>query len=286
MARPAPSPTVRRRQLAAELRRLREDRNLGLEQVAEQLDWHPTKLSRFETARRAIQPSDARALLGIYEVDPAERDALLALAREARQRGWWHAYGPAVPEWFEVYVGLESAASALQIYESEFVPGLLQTEDYIRAVHRASLPDVPSEDIEQRVAVRLTRQKLLTGESAPNVSMVMNEAVIRRVVGGSEVMYAQLQRLLDVADLQNVTLQVLPFAVGAHPAMDGAFHILSFESADPRVVYIEYRTGTLYLEKQHEVDRYTVMFDHLRESALPADQSSALIRQVARDLRA
>ena len=182
-------------------------------------------------------------------------------------------------------MGLESAASALQIYESEFVPGLLQTDDYIRAVHRASLPDVPSEDIEQRVAVRLTRQKLLTGESAPDVSMVMNEAVIRRVVGGSEVMYGQLQRLLDVADLQNVTLQILPFAVGAHPAMDGAFHVLCFEPTDPRVVYIEYRTGTLYLEKQHEVDRYTVMFDHLRESALSADQSSALIRQVARDLR-
>ncbi|MEV0345090.1 helix-turn-helix transcriptional regulator [Nonomuraea sp. NPDC050680] len=286
MARPTGSPTVRRRQLAAELRRLREDRNLGIEQVAEQLDWHPTKLSRFETARRAIQPSDARALLGIYGVGPAERDALLALAREARQRGWWHAYGPAVPEWFEVYVGLESAASSLQIYEGEFVPGLLQTADYIRAVHRASLLDASSEDIEQRVAVRLTRQKLLTSEGAPNVSMVMDEAVIRRVVGGSEVMHAQLQRLLDAADLRNVTLQVLPFAVGAHPAMDGAFHVLGFAPTDPCVVYIEYHTGTLYLEKQHEVNRYTVMFDRLREAALSVDESSALIQQVARDLPA
>ncbi|MEV0620457.1 DUF5753 domain-containing protein [Nonomuraea sp. NPDC050404] len=167
----------------------------------------------------------------------------------------------------------------------ELVPGLVQTEDYIREVHRATLVDALERDIEQQVTVRLTRQKLLAGEGAPALWMVVNEAVIRRVVGGPGVMRAQLERLLEVAKLPNVTLQVLPFAAGAHPSMDGAFHMLSFEPSDPSIVYIEYHTGTLYLEKAQEVGRYAQKFDHLRASALSVSESCSLIEQATRDLR-
>lgn len=284
MNRDGQSPTVRRRRLAAELRRIREEGNQTIDQVAAQLDWHATKLSRFETGRRAIQPSDVRALLAVYEVEPDECEALLILAREARRRGWWHTYGQAVPEWFEVYVGLESEASSLHIYECEFVPGLLQTEDYIRAVHRAAQIGASEEEIDQRVAVRVARQKLLASDDPPHLWMIVNEAVIRRTVGGAEVMRAQLERMVEAADLPNVTLQVLPFAVGAHPAMGGGFHMLGFGSADINVVYIEYPTGTIYLEKQPEVERYTLIFDHLRAAALPTEASKAIIARVASEL--
>ncbi|MFJ2028396.1 helix-turn-helix domain-containing protein [Streptosporangium sp. NPDC087985] len=284
MVRQGHSPTVRRRRLASELRRIREERGLTIDQVAAQLDWHATKLSRFETGRRAVQPSDVRALLAIYEIESGEHDALLALAREARQRGWWHAYGQAVPEWFEVYVGLESEASALHLYESEFVPGLLQTEDYIRAVHRAAQIRASEEEIDQRVAVRVARQKLLAGDGSLHLWVIVNEAAIRRPVGGIQTMRTQLEYLAESATRPNVTLQVLPFSVGAHPAMGGGFHILGFGPNDLDVVYIEYPTGTIYLEKQPEVERYTLMFDYLRAAALPTDASRALIMRAASEL--
>lgn len=284
MTRQAHSPTVRRRRLAAELRRIREERGLTIDQAARQLDWHATKLSRFETGRRAVQPSDVRALLTIYEVGPDEREALLTLARQARQRGWWHAHGQAVPEWFEVYVGLESEASALHLYEAEFIPGLLQTEDYIRAVHRAAQIRAAEEEIAQRVAVRVARQKLLADDEPPHLWVIINEAAIRRPVGGARIMRAQLERLLQAAELPYVTLQVLPFSVGAHPAMGGGFHVLRFGSNDQDVVYIEYPTGTIYLEKQAEVERYTLIFDYLRAAALPTEASRKLITRVANEL--
>ncbi|WP_436759541.1 helix-turn-helix domain-containing protein [Streptosporangium sp. V21-05] len=276
------SPTVRRRRLASELRRLREERGLTIDQVAAEIDWHATKLSRFETGRRAIQPSDVRALIAVYDVRAPESDRLLTLAREARQRGWWHTYGEAVPDWFEAYVGLESEATSLRVYEAEFVPGLLQTEGYIRAVYRAGL--IGDEDIEKRIAVRLARQQLLTGPEAPHLWAVVNEAAIRRMVGGPETMREQLLRLVETSELRNVTLQVLPFSVGAHAAMDGPFHVLGFGSGDPDVVYIEYTTGTLYLEKTPEVERYTLMFDHLRAAALPVEASRTLIAKIAAEL--
>ncbi|WP_326829001.1 helix-turn-helix domain-containing protein [Streptosporangium sp. NBC_01810] len=284
LVRQAHSPTVRRRRLAAELRRIREEKGLTIDQVAEQLDWHATKLSRFETGRRAVQPSDVRALLAVYEVQDRERDALLTLAREARQRGWWHVYGQAVPEWFEVYVGLESEASALHLYESEFVPGLLQTGDYIRAVHRAAQIRASEEEVDQRVMVRVARQKLLENDDPPHLWVIINEAAIRRPVGGVQVMRTQLEYLVQAATLPHVTLQVLPFSAGAHPAMGGGFHVLQFGPNDPDVVYIEYPTGTIYLEKQSEVERYTLMFNHLRAAALPTDSSGELIARVASEL--
>ncbi len=248
--------------------------------MAEEIDWHATKLSRIETAKRAAQPSDVRALLALYEVAKEAAEPLLALAREARQRSWWQAYGEAVPESFQVYLGLESEASSLRVYEAEFVPGLLQTEEYALALHRAVQIGVGETEIEQMVAVRMARQELLLTDEAPRLWMVVNEAVIRRMVGGPEVMGAQLARLIDATKMRNLTLQILPFSVGAHPAMGGGFRIIDFEAGADDVVYIEYPTGSLYLEKKREVDSYTLMFDHLRATALPIDASRALIEQV------
>src|SRR5215472_620634 len=208
------SPTVKRRRLAAELRRYREQAGLTIEEVAERLEWSTAKISRIENVRVGVLPRDVKFLLreyGLGDADPAW-DVLLTLARESRQKGWWQQYGDAVPDWFEVYVGLEADATTRSAYHAEFVPGLLQTADYARAVHRAFLIAATDEEIEQRVKVRMARQELLTGPDSPQAWLVLNEAVIRRVVGGRGVMRAQLTRLAEAsASLPNLTLQVVPF---------------------------------------------------------------------------
>jgi transcriptional regulator with XRE-family HTH domain len=275
------SPTVKRRRLAAELRRLRELAKLTVEGVAEQLEWSSAKISRIENARVTVLPRDVKFLLAAYgltEADPSW-DALLALSRESRERGWWQQYGDAVPDWFGSYVGLEAEAESIWAYDPEFVPGLLQTEDYARAVHRAQLLNATDADIDRLVRVRMERQDLLTTDDAPQVWLVLNEAVLRRVVGGAAVMSAQLQRLQDAATLPNLALQVVPFSVGAHPAMDGGFSLLSFPN-DPSVVYFEYHTGAIYMEKPPEVTRYKLLFDHLRATALSVDASRHLMARI------
>lgn len=212
-------------------------------------------------------------------------DGLLILARESRSRGWWHQYGDAVPDWFEVYVGLEAEAANVFSYDSEFVPGLLQTPEYARAIHRADLVAATDDEIERLVQVRMARQDLLASDDRPEIWLVLNEAVIRRLVGGRDVMRQQLRRIVEAMDRPNVTLQVIPFAAGAHPSMDGSFTLLGFPTpTDPDVVYIEYQTGAIYLEKQDEVKRYRLMFDHLRASALPVEASRGLIVGIADEL--
>jgi hypothetical protein len=281
------SPTVKRRRLAAELRHHREAAGLTIDDVAERLEWSSAKISRIENARVGVLPRDVKFLLSTYGLtDRAEAwDVMLTLARESRQKGWWHQYGEAVPDWFEVFVGLEADAATIQGYNAEFVDGLLQTPEYARAIHRAQLVTATQEEIEQRVKVRMARQELLTADGAPQVWLVLNEAVIRRLVGGRATMHEQLTRLLEIGSLPNVTLQVVPFSAGAHPAMEGSFNILGFpEPADPNIIYFEYHTGALYLEKPQEVQRYSLMFDHLRASAQPVDASRALITRVADEL--
>lgn len=281
------SPTVKRRRLAAELRKAREASGLTIEEVADKLEWSSAKISRIENARVSVLPRDVKFLLSTYGHDDTEElwDVLLALARESRQKGWWHQYGDAIPDWFQIYVGLEAEASALNCYRPEFVDGLLQTRDYARAVHRASLPNATTEQIEQLVEVRMARQDLLVSDDAPHLWLILNEAVIRRQVGGPAVMYEQLERLAEVADLPSVTLQVVPFANGAHAAMDGGFTVLEFpDDVDPQIVYFEYQTGSVYLEKRAEVARYKLAFDHLRASALGVEPSKALIRRCAEEL--
>ena len=211
------SPTVKRRRLAAELRHYRDAAGLTIEEVAERLEWSSAKISRIENSRVSVLPRDVKFLLGVYgltEQDDAW-DVMLTLARESRDRGWWHQYGDAVPDWFEVYVGLEADAASITAYDAEFVPGLLQNEDYARAIHRAKLFSASEEEIERIVTVRMARQDLLTSQDGPQVWFVLNEAVIRRVVGGPQVMKRQLERLVRAAALPRVTLQVIPFEAGA-----------------------------------------------------------------------
>ncbi|MFD0689359.1 helix-turn-helix domain-containing protein [Actinomadura fibrosa] len=278
------APTVKRRRLAAELRRHRDASGLTLDQVAERLEWSNAKISRIENARVSVLPRDVKFLLGVYGVDGETRDFLVTLAREARQKGWWHSYGDAIPEWFEVYVGLESDATSIHSYEAEHVPGPLQTEDYARAVFHGFLFG-DEEEIEKRVAVRMARRERLVASGTPKFWVVVNEAVLRRVVGGPDVMRVQLEYLAEVARSPHVTLQVLPFSAGAHPAMSGSFVILQFpEPTDPHVVYLEAQTGGLYLEKKPEIERYSLAFDHLRAAALHPDDSRALISRVAGEL--
>jgi transcriptional regulator with XRE-family HTH domain len=281
------SPTVKRRRLAAELHRLRETAGLTIDEVAERLEWSTAKISRIENSRVSVLPRDVKFLLSTYGLTDQDEawNVLLTLARESRQKGWWQQYGDAVPNWFEVYVGLEGDAATMSIYQAEFVPGLLQTQDYARAVHQAALVRATEDEIDQLVKVRMARQELLTADDAPQVWIVLNEAVIRRLVGGRAVMHEQLVRLRDATRLPNVTLQVIPFSAGAHPAMDGTFELLSFpEPADPNIVYIEYHAGSLYVEKPQEVTRYKLMFDHLRAAAQPVDASRAFIARVAEEL--
>jgi len=283
-----PSPTVRGRRLRYELRRLREQRGLTIEQVSEQAggDWTPSAISRWETGDRRIRPADLRALLDIYEVRDDQREVLLTLAREARQRGWWQSYrSDAVPEWFQVYLGLEAEAASIRAYDAELVPGLLQTADYYRAFMRTAPAAADGTAIEHKIAVRTARQERLTADDAPQFWAVLNEAVIRRVVGGPEVMRAQLEHIAAMADRQHISVQVLPFRAGAHPAMDGSFIILGFpEAPDPDVVYLESQTGSLYLEKLPEVERYQAMFNHLVARALGPEESVSLITAAAADL--
>jgi transcriptional regulator with XRE-family HTH domain len=281
-----PSPTVRGRRLRYELRRLREERGLTIEQVSERSggDLRPPTISRWETGDRRIRPTDLRLILDIYEVTDDQRELLLTLARQARERGWWQSYTSAVPDWFQVYVGLEAEAATIHAYDAELVPGLLQTPDYYRAFIQAAPAAGNEEAIDRKVAVRAARIEQLTSDEPPQLWAVVNEAVIRRLVGGPEVMRAQLEHIAQLARQTHISVQVLPFTAGAHPAMDGSFSILGFpEASDPDVVYLESQTSALYLEETPEIERYTLMFSHLIAKALDPDESRKLISQVARD---
>lgn len=275
-----PSPTVRRRRLAARLRELRENANLTIDEVGERLECSASKISRIETGHVGVTPRDVRDMLEVYGVDDNERDALVQLAREARKRGWWHAYNEVFTGTF---VGLESDASFLHAHQALLIPGLLQTEAYTRAVIRAIRPDIGEADVELRVRARLSRQKLLTEEpNPPEYWAVLDQAVVERMVGGPEVMREQLKRLVELASLPHVTLQVVPFSAGAHAGMEAPFLILGFpEQADPDVVYVEYSTSGVYLEQPEDVHRYTLIFDHLRAAALKPDDTVDLVDRTA-----
>jgi transcriptional regulator with XRE-family HTH domain len=283
---PSSSPTVRRRRLAAELHRLRQASKLTIEQVAEQLEWSPGKVSKIENARVSVLPRDARKLLEVYGIlEGQERELLLTLARESRERGWWQQYGETVPEWFATYVGLEAEASAIATYQAEIVPGLLQTQRYAAALHRAELMNATEEEIERHVAVRMERQARLTQPDAPQFWVVLNEAALRRVVGERAVMHEQLLKLTEAASAPNITLQVLPFSAGAHASMDSAFSVVSFDPpTDGDIVYFEHPTCSLYLEKPVEVARYRLVYEHLRAASLSLDESRRLLARSAADL--
>jgi transcriptional regulator with XRE-family HTH domain len=273
----AGSPTIRRRELGALLRQLRADHEMTAEEVTARLLFSPTKLSRIETGQSGASPRDIRDLCDLYGVtDPAERDHLMALAREGKQRGWWQEYD--LP--YATYVGLEAEAVSVNDYQSGVIPGLLQTEEYARAMLRAEVPPFSSQELERRVHVRLTRQALLAQGDGLPYHTIMDEAALHRRVGGAPVMRAQLQHVAESAQLPNVTVQIIPFEAGAHPAMDSIFSILNFEQpliAD--IVYVQGLVGNIYLERQADLERYRRIFSHLRTMALnPSDSVSLLTR--------
>lgn len=273
------SPTVRKRRLAAELRRLRKERGLTREQIAERIGCAPVTITRIETGQSGARVGEVALMLEVYDVTGDEREALLQVAKDARKRGWWHQYSSTMPTWFQVYVGLEGEAASVQDYQSEVVPGILQTEAYARATYLAEAVVPPEEEISRQIKLRMERQERLLGaEIAPDMWFVLNEAAIRRQVGGGVTMRDQLDLLLQVSHRSNVTLQILPFTAGAHPAMQGGFTILGFpEPADPSTVYVEYRQGSLYLEKPDELDTYVLIFNHLRAQASGREESRRLI---------
>jgi transcriptional regulator with XRE-family HTH domain len=259
------SPTVRERRLARALRHLREEASLTIEDVAEKLEISPSTVSRMETAQVGVRPRDLRFLLDMYEITEAERDQLLQIARERRQQQWWQEYAD-LPN--IAVAGLEEDASAIWQYSTQLVPGLLQTEAYARAVLGAIRLDSKPGDIDRRLDLRLHRQALLTRADAPEYWVILDEAVVRRQVGGPAAMAEQLGHLIEVARLPNVTVQVLPFTSGEHAGMDGEFTILHYrESEDPDVVYIENTGNDLYLERSEVTRRYNKLFDHLRAAA-------------------
>jgi transcriptional regulator with XRE-family HTH domain len=259
------TPTVRERRLARALRHLREQAHLTIEEVADKLEMSASTVSRMETAQVGVRPRDLRFLLDMYEVTEAERDQLLTIARERRQQRWWQEYAD-LPN---IHVaGLEADASTIWQYSTQLVPGLLQTEAYARAVLEAIRLDAKPGDIERRLELRIHRQAVLTSENAPEYWVVLDEAVVRRQVGGRAVMAEQLGQLIEAAKRPNVTLQVLPFTSGEHAGMDGEFTILHYrETADPDVVYIENTGSDLYLEGLDVTRRYNKIFDHLRAAA-------------------
>ncbi|MCG5218218.1 helix-turn-helix domain-containing protein [Streptosporangium sp. KLBMP 9127] len=273
------SPTVRRRRLGSELRHLRERAQLTMEEVSSKLGWSATKVSRIETAHVGVVPKTVCCLLDLYKVDDAKREELLRLTRDARKKGWWHAYDELSSE-YAAYIGLEADAASLRSFAPVVLPGLLQTEDYARAIIRAGLLLAPPGEVTRRIEIRMARQALLSQSDPCRLWAILDEAVIRRPVGGPTVMRAQLERLLEAMESSNITVQILPFATGAHSGTSGAFEILDFpEPSDPDVVCLENLTNCLYVEHETDVYRYTVAFDHLRAKASDPDESRRLISE-------
>ena len=273
------SPTVRRRELGALLRTLRTARGLTVEQAAERLMISPSKLSRMETGHGAATPRDIRDLCDLYDVtDVAERERMTKLAREGKQQGWWQNYDLD----FSTYVGLEADATVLRYYQSTIVPGLLQTADYARAMLEVSVPRLTSERMAELLEVKLTRQRILNREQPLRLWAVLDEAALHRVVGGRAVMASQLARLIEIAANPNVTIQVIPYEAGAHPAMDSTFNILEFAGSVPGVVYVEGLIGWIYLDRPAEIDRYQQVFDDLSSLALNSRDSISLVAKVSR----
>jgi transcriptional regulator with XRE-family HTH domain len=282
MPRQRSTPTVRHRRLAAELRRLRESAGLTQEDVSERTGKDRSTLYRLENAQQRPQRSTLIQLLDLYGTSPQQRADLLALLREASQRGWMQPHRSDLPEIYSDYISFESEARSVSNYESLFIPGLLQTEDYTRAVIRGILPHASAAQVDSRVTARMERQALLTADNPPQLWAIMDEAAARRIVGGPAVMREQLARLRDIAALPNVTVQVIPYEAGAHPGMPGSFIVLEFpDPADQSLVYIDSMAGDLFLEDDMEIRRYILMFEHLRAAALRPDESATLLAAIA-----
>ncbi|MEV1176498.1 helix-turn-helix transcriptional regulator [Nonomuraea sp. NPDC049784] len=277
------SPTVLRILLGTQLRRLRTEKGISREDAGYSIRASHAKISRLELGQVSFKQRDVADLLTLYGVtDPAEREQLLALAKQANAPGWWHKYSDVLPSWFEVYIGLEGAASSMRTYENQFMPGLLQTPGYARAVIELAHEKAPKAELDRRVAVRTTRQKRL--ENGLTVWAVIDEAVVRRTLGGPEIMRAQIAHLLDLTAERNVTVQIMPFDRGGHAAAGGPFSILRFPEPElPDVVYMEQLTSALYLDKPADSDHYMEVMDRLSiQAEEPKETRRFLERLISR----
>ncbi|WP_329098016.1 helix-turn-helix domain-containing protein [Actinomadura citrea] len=283
--------TIPRRQLGRYLRELRTNARLTVHVAAKALEWSEAKMWRIETGQTSLRSHDVETMCRVYGAPEELKVALMGLARETKGKGWWHAYGDVIPESFDLFIGLEEAARSLESYSTELIPGLFQTSDYARAVIKNNAR-LQEEEIDRRVQLRVQRQTLVTRLTEPTtLRAALNEAVVRRAVGGTAVMAAQLDRLAELNDLPNVSIRVVPFSRGAHPGLDsGPFILMRFPTAgdgrnhEPPTVYIQGFTGALYLDKPREIDRYAAGFAAIWDSALSQEESSASFRQMAREM--
>jgi transcriptional regulator with XRE-family HTH domain len=271
------SPT-RLKRLGSALRALRVASERSAEQVATSLGWSGSKVSRIENGNQLASEDDVRALVALYGVGEDEIEKYVAIARQARQRDWWHKYDDVLPEWFEGYLGLEAEASKISTYESDLVPGLLQTEQYATAVLGAFPLRTTPEEMERTVDLRRARQARLSDENPLILDAVISEAVLRRAIGGTTVMADQLRHLIAMTERPNVTLRLLPFEAGEHPGLDGAFSVLEFaDPEDGRIVCVEAMTSTLYLERTRDVGVYRLAFDQLQSRALGPEETIDIV---------
>jgi transcriptional regulator with XRE-family HTH domain len=282
----AGGPTVLRILLGAQLRRLRDAAGISREDAGYHIRASGSKISRMELGRVSFKERDVTDLLELYGVsDPSEREKLVQLTHEANAPAWWQKYQDVVPDWFAVYVGLEEAAQLIRYYEVQFVPGLLQTEEYARAVVQQGAPGLDPAEVERRVAVRMGRQKLLAKDDPPRLWAIVDEAALRRPMGGREVLSAQIERLMDAVSEPSITLQILPFRYGGHAADGGSFTIMRFPEADlPDMVYMEYLTGALYLDKPDEVERYAAVMERLSVAGTSPDKTREMLAAILKEI--
>ncbi|MGC4771780.1 helix-turn-helix domain-containing protein [Micromonospora sp. DT44] len=276
---PTTGPTVLRMLLGAQLRRLRESSGVTREGAGWEIRSSESKISRMELGRVGFKERDVSDLLTLYGVnDEGEREALLKLARDANSPGWWHRYGDVLPSWFQSYLGLEAAAALIRSYEVQFVPGLLQTREYARAVVLLGHGGAGVAEIDRRVDLRMQRQQLLLRDKPPLLWAVVDEAALRRPIGGREVMRGQLTALIEATKSPTVRLQVIPFAAGGHAAAGGAFTILRFGDQElPDIVYIEQLTSAIYLDKRDDLDYYAVAMERLCVEAEPPERTPEIL---------
>jgi transcriptional regulator with XRE-family HTH domain len=277
------SPTVRRRRLGHELRELREEAGLTLDEASAQLeDISAAKISRIETAKVGVRPRDVEDLLDVYGLHNTQRrQNLITLTREARQRGWWEQFSDAMSPLQELHIGLEVEAVCIRIFSTQVINGLFETEAYARELLNVLWMSEHPENLERRVELRMARQRILEKSDRPRIRYVLEENVLNRPVGGYEILRAQLRRLCEVAQLPNASIRVLPNWVGAHPGNDGAFQIIDLPPPDPSVVYVEYRAGGVYMEHHEEVELYSDIFKRLEDASMTAEQSLELIKRLS-----
>ncbi|MDF5756110.1 helix-turn-helix transcriptional regulator [Spongiactinospora sp. TRM90649] len=275
---------MRRRRLAAELRRLRKESGLTAEAVARRVGLAQSWVSRVESARQGIRHNDLRALLDIYGVPEERRDELSALAQQSRQRGWWHSFSDAVPEWFQIMIGLEAEARRLRSFDMELIPGLLQTPDYYRSYLRGHRAGFGEPEIDRMIELRTARQERMLHNHSLDLTFIVNEASLRRLAATTSVCHAQLDRLVQLSDKSHISINILPFSAGMHSSMDSGFVLLGFTPPDPDVVYIESQLNGLYLEEPAQVESYDSVYDSLHAKSLTKEQTRNFLVKLAKEV--